>query len=65
MPHGPVITSPNSAFNALAREVVLKRPEVWKKAILATVRECFSENPFLAGFGNRQTVSIMNRVLTM
>lgn len=55
MPLGPVITSPNGTFNALAREVVLKRPEVFKKAILACVRDCFSENPFLAGFGNRPT----------
>ncbi|KAL0487488.1 ned1 [Acrasis kona] len=55
MPLGPVITSPNGTFNALAREVVLKRPEVFKKAILTVVRDCFSENPFLAGFGNKPT----------
>jgi phosphatidate phosphatase LPIN len=55
MPPGPVITTPNKLWNALAREVIIKRPETFKIAILHCIKSLFSDTPFCAGFGNRPT----------
>jgi phosphatidate phosphatase LPIN len=55
MPIGPVITTPNKLWNALAREVIIKRPETFKITILHCIRSLFPESPFCAGFGNRPT----------
>jgi len=55
LPEGPVVMSPDRLFAALHREVILKRPEEFKKAALGDVLELFPKNsdPFFAGFGNR------------
>ena len=55
LPEGPVVMSPDRLFAALHREVILKKPEEFKKAALSDVLELFPQdsNPFFAGFGNR------------
>ncbi|XP_051569102.1 phosphatidate phosphatase LPIN3-like [Myxocyprinus asiaticus] len=55
LPKGPVFLAPSSLFSALHREVVEKKPEVFKIACLTDIRDLF--NPirrlFYAAFGNR------------
>ena len=41
LPPGPVILSPDRTFAALRREVVLKKPEVFKMACLSDIKTCF------------------------
>lgn len=55
LPHGPVLLSPNSLFNAFKREVVYRNPEEFKIECLEHVKNLFPENynPFYAGFGNK------------
>ncbi|KAL9645169.1 hypothetical protein ABK040_002372 [Willaertia magna] len=55
MPQGPIITSPNKAFNALAREVIIRKPETFKISCLKSISSIFPKNPFYGGFGNRPT----------
>ena len=56
MPPGPIITSPNKAFSALAREVVIRRPETFKINCLGSIASLFpTDFPFYSGFGNRPT----------
>ncbi|KZW04195.1 LNS2-domain-containing protein [Exidia glandulosa HHB12029] len=56
LPEGPVIMSPDRLFASLHREVIVRRPEVFKMACLQDIRSLFgSHNPFYAGFGNRIT----------
>ncbi|KAG7662707.1 ned1 [[Candida] subhashii] len=71
LPPGPVILSPDRTFAALRREVVLKKPEVFKMACLSDIKNLFFQNtttdtsdeqtPFYAGFGNRITDAISYR----
>ncbi|KAG5416919.1 ned1 [Candida metapsilosis] len=73
LPNGPVILSPDRTFAALRREVVLKKPEVFKMACLSDIMHLFFEGegtvldedddqtPFYAGFGNRITDAISYR----
>jgi phosphatidate phosphatase LPIN len=59
LPHGPVITTPNTMLNALYREVVVRRPETFKITILKCIQSLFPEkDPFIYGFGNRPTDDI-------
>ncbi|KAJ7999646.1 hypothetical protein DPEC_G00196570 [Dallia pectoralis] len=55
LPKGPVLLAPSSFFSALHREVVEKKPEVFKIACLTDIREMFNpqRQPFYAAFGNR------------
>uniref|UniRef100_A0A3Q3KF39 phosphatidate phosphatase n=1 Tax=Monopterus albus TaxID=43700 RepID=A0A3Q3KF39_MONAL len=55
LPKGPVILAPSSLFSALHREVIEKKPEVFKVACLSDIRDLFSprREPFYAAFGNR------------
>jgi phosphatidate phosphatase PAH1 len=53
MPDGPIITAPNKVWHAFAREVIIRRPDSYKIAILNTIKSLFPENPFVAGYGNR------------
>lgn len=57
MPRGPVIISPDGLFPSLYREVVLRRPHEFKIRCLEDIKSLFPEgwNPFVAGFGNRDT----------
>ncbi|XP_063071200.1 zgc:123305 isoform X2 [Engraulis encrasicolus] len=55
LPKGPVLLAPSSLFSALHREVIEKKPEVFKIACLNDIRYLFNpqQRPFYAAFGNR------------
>ncbi|XP_015452654.1 phosphatidate phosphatase LPIN3 isoform X2 [Pteropus alecto] len=55
LPKGPILLSPSSLFSALHREVIEKKPEVFKIACLSDIRRLFLPHgqPFYAAFGNR------------
>lgn len=55
LPEGPILLSPSSLFSALHREVIEKKPEVFKIACLSDIQQLFlpQEQPFYAAFGNR------------
>uniref|UniRef100_A0A667XDQ7 phosphatidate phosphatase n=1 Tax=Myripristis murdjan TaxID=586833 RepID=A0A667XDQ7_9TELE len=55
LPKGPVMLAPSSLFSALHREVIEKKPEVFKVACLTDIRDLFNpqRQPFYAAFGNR------------
>jgi len=47
------LLSPTSLITALHREVIEKKPEVFKKSCLEDIKAMFPQNPFFAGFGNK------------
>ncbi|KFV75279.1 Phosphatidate phosphatase LPIN3, partial [Dryobates pubescens] len=54
LPKGPILLAPSSLFSAFHREVIEKKPEVFKIACLMDIRNLFATNlPFHAAFGNR------------
>ena len=78
IPEGPVIMSPDRTFTALrrcfptvfgvnSREVILRKPEVFKMACLRDLKHLYHprsvhpSNPFYAGFGNRITDALSYR----
>ncbi|KAI9319622.1 Lipin/Ned1/Smp2-domain-containing protein, partial [Dichotomocladium elegans] len=62
LPDGPVIMSPDRLFTSFHREVIMRKPEVFKMACLRDVLRLFGDyNPFYAGFGNRITDAISYR----
>ncbi|KLO19940.1 LNS2-domain-containing protein [Schizopora paradoxa] len=63
LPEGPVIMSPDRLLTSLHREVIMKKPEVFKMACLRDIQRLFGEggNPFYAGFGNRITDALSYR----
>ncbi|CDK24831.1 unnamed protein product [Kuraishia capsulata CBS 1993] len=68
LPPGPVILSPDRTLAAIRREMVLKRPEVFKMACLHDIKLLYEssdkesmETPFYAGFGNRITDALSYR----
>ncbi|KAF8914240.1 Lipin/Ned1/Smp2-domain-containing protein [Gymnopilus junonius] len=64
LPEGPVIMSPDRLLTSLHREVIMRKPEVFKMACLRDIQRLFGEsarNPFYAGFGNRITDALSYR----
>ncbi|KAH0587899.1 hypothetical protein H2248_006651 [Termitomyces sp. 'cryptogamus'] len=64
LPEGPVIMSPDRLITSLHREVILRKPELFKMACLRDIQRLFGEasrNPFYAGFGNRITDALSYR----
>eukprot|EP01121_Diplochlamys_sp_Union-15-3_P004720 TRINITY_DN1492_c0_g1_i1.p1 TRINITY_DN1492_c0_g1~~TRINITY_DN1492_c0_g1_i1.p1 ORF type:complete len:116 (-),score=6.96 TRINITY_DN1492_c0_g1_i1:100-447(-) len=57
--------SPNRLIHSFNREVILRRPEEFKIACLNTIKALFPENPFYAGFGNRDTDSLSYTAVEM
>lgn len=59
LPDGPLVLSPDRLFPSFKREVIDRKPYVFKIAALRDIRKLFPAfyNPFYAGFGNRDTVS--------
>lgn len=57
LPDGPLILSPDRLFPSFKREVIDRKPYVFKVAALRDIRSLFPSfyNPFYAGFGNRDT----------
>jgi len=60
LPHGPLIMSPDRMLPSVKRELLFKRPELFKMAVLKDIRSLFPahHNPFHAGFGNRETDAV-------
>ncbi|THH19909.1 hypothetical protein EW146_g1340 [Bondarzewia mesenterica] len=64
LPEGPVIMSPDRLMASLHREVIMRKPEVFKMACLRDIQRLFGPmvpNPFYAGFGNRITDALSYR----
>ncbi|KAI7890488.1 Lipin/Ned1/Smp2-domain-containing protein [Mucor mucedo] len=62
LPDGPVIMSPDRLFTSLHREVIIRKPEMFKMACLKDIQRLFGgRDPFYAGFGNRITDAISYR----
>ncbi|KAG1735729.1 Lipin/Ned1/Smp2-domain-containing protein [Suillus paluster] len=64
LPEGPVIMSPDRLMASLHREVIMRKPEVFKMACLRDIQRLFgdsSRTPFYAGFGNRITDALSYR----
>ncbi|KIJ56944.1 hypothetical protein M422DRAFT_23082 [Sphaerobolus stellatus SS14] len=64
LPEGPVIMSPDRLLTSLHREVIMRKPEVFKMACLRDIQRLFgktSHNAFYAGFGNRITDALSYR----
>jgi len=56
LPSGPLLLSPSSLLTAFKREVIEKKPEVFKIACLNDIKNLFPVGePFYAGFGNKKT----------
>lgn len=53
LPEGPVLLSPTSLLLAFHREVIEKKPEIFKISCLDDIKRLFPTNPFYAGFGNK------------
>ncbi|XP_057191193.1 phosphatidate phosphatase LPIN2 isoform X1 [Triplophysa rosa] len=55
LPRGPLMLSPSSLFSAFHREVIEKKPELFKIECLTDIKNLFFPNkhPFYAAFGNR------------
>lgn len=59
LPDGPLIMSPDRLYHSFKREVILKKPEVFKIAALRDLKSLFEPDnmkPIVAAFGNRDTV---------
>ncbi|KAJ8086959.1 lipin Ned1 [Marasmius tenuissimus] len=64
LPEGPVIMSPDRLMTSLHREVIMRKPEVFKMACLRDIQRLFGDTarkPFYAGFGNRITDALSYR----
>ncbi|KAI8075012.1 Lipin/Ned1/Smp2-domain-containing protein [Gongronella butleri] len=62
LPDGPVIMSPDRLFTSFHREIIMRKPEVFKMACLKDIQRLFGgRDPFYAGFGNRITDAISYR----
>ena len=60
MPDGPLLLSPDRMAKSLYREVIKRRPDLFKIQFLEYILALFPENiePFYAGFGNRNSDAI-------
>ncbi|KAF8437290.1 Lipin/Ned1/Smp2-domain-containing protein [Boletus edulis BED1] len=68
LPEGPVIMSPDRLMTSLHREVIMRKPEVFKMACLRDIQRLFGEGPrtpFYAGFGNRITDALSYRSVSV
>ncbi|KAH3682007.1 hypothetical protein WICPIJ_007026 [Wickerhamomyces pijperi] len=67
VPNGPVILSPDRTIAALKREVILRKPEVFKMACLKDIMNLYGNDstPFYAGFGNRITDALSYRSISI
>jgi len=59
LPPGPLLLSPTSLMIAFRREVIEKKPEKFKIECLQDIKALFPVgNPFYAGFGNKNSVTM-------
>jgi len=55
LPPGPLLLNPESALRSFKREVIDKRPEIFKIKCLDTLKDLYYRNPYFAGYGNKPT----------
>lgn len=66
LPDGPVIHNPDGVFEAIYKEVILKKPEEFKIACLQQIKSLFNGmNPYVAGFGNKITDVVTYKTLNI
>lgn len=67
MPEGPLLVSPDRTAKSIFREVIIKKPHLFKISCLSDVLSLFPANsePFYAGFGNRDTDAISYRAVAI
>jgi len=65
MPDGALIISPDRSAKSFYREIIIKKPHLFKIACLKEIKDlfCFDTQPFYAGFGNRDTDYISYKTL--
>ena len=65
LPDGPCIMSPDRLMISFKREVIDRKPQLFKIAALLNIKNLFKEDqcPFYAGFGNRDTDAISYRAV--
>ena len=65
LPLAPVLLAPDTLLPSFKREVILKKANVFKIAVLKDIKALYSDdyNPFHAGFGNRETDAISYRAI--
>lgn len=65
LPDGPCIMSPDRLMHSFKREVIDRKPQLFKIAALLNIKNLFREDqsPFYAGFGNRDTDAISYRAV--
>jgi phosphatidate phosphatase LPIN len=65
LPDGPLLMSPDRLMHSFKREVIDRKPHLFKIAALWNVKSLFRDNvnPFYAGFGNRETDAISYRAV--
>lgn len=67
LPEGPMITSPDTFYESIKREVIIKNPEIFKIKVLRQIKKVFAGtsdyNPFYCGFGNKDTDAIAYAVV--
>ena len=55
LPPGPLLLNPESALRSFKREVIDRRPEIFKIKCLDTLKDLYDRNPYFAGYGNKAT----------
>jgi phosphatidate phosphatase LPIN len=64
LPFGPVIQSHDRLTKSFSREVIEKKPHIFKIETLTNIRGLFPQDtPFYAGFGNRETDKVSYRAV--
>lgn len=67
MPDGPLLLSPDRMIKSMYREVIIKKPHLFKIKCLKEIKDLFPvhNEPFYAGFGNRDTDYIAYKSLSI
>ena len=55
LPDGPLLLNPESALRSFKREVIDRKPEIFKIKCLETLKDLYERNPYFAGYGNKPT----------
>ena len=67
MPDGPLLISPDRSATSFYREIIIKKPHLFKIKCLKEIKDLFPPEvePFYAGFGNRDTDYIAYKTLAI
>ena len=67
MPDGPLLLSPDRLVKSVYREMIIKKPHIFKIKCLKEIKDLFPQDsePFYAGFGNRNTDYISYKSLSI